>query len=381
VTEVHAPRGPRPLAALGLAILCLAPSVARSQTEPDRPSLKAPADTNDWEPYFDLGVAKLRRHPLEAAECFYWAARLAPDRAEPLIARWVAFFLRDQDLWIGYLRGEAAVLRLPEVIRADSLRYRAYLRNPFVHQGLSVLLFEQLPGRFRTDPATRGWIAYAEGDLTTAATLFGEAIAKDSVKNRWVRQLHAGTLVNLGQLDGALAEMQALLRQLRREDSVQVRSYESKELILYSIGLLYGGRGRSAQARDAYRQALVENLAFAPAHRALASLAGHQQDFATAVSELSQAVELDGDDPVLRYEYGNALLAAGNAAEAVPQLRRAAQREPWWADPYFSLGKALESTGAPDQAVAAYRMFVSRAPRTAVMVPTAQGRISALAPR
>jgi tetratricopeptide (TPR) repeat protein len=351
-----------------------------AQAEPRRPTLKAPADTNDWVPYFDLGVEQLRRHPLDAAASFYWASRLAPDRAEPLYARWVAFWMRDQDRWIGYLRDQKEVLRLPEVIQADSLRYRAYLLNPFVHQGLSILLYDQLPGRFRTDAATKGWIAYSAGELATAATLLGEAIASDSVKNRWARQMRAGTLVSLGQVDAALAEMQALLRQLRQGDSALVHSYESRELVLYAIGLLHASRGRIAQAREAYGQALVENLAFTPAHRALAALASHRGDPATAVSELAQAVELDGKDPLLRYEYGDALLASGKAAEAVAQLRQAVQTEPWWADPYYSLGKALEVTGPPDQAVAAYRMFVARAPRTAVMLSTAQGRISALTP-
>ncbi len=295
------PRRSRALAA-ALIVSCLAPGTVWSQVEPRRPALKSIADTNDWNLYFDLGVEKLRRNPLDAAASFYWASRLAPDRAEPLYARWVAFWMRDQRRWIGYLRDEKEVLRLPEVIQADSLRYRAYLRNPFVHQGLTVLLFEQLPGRFRTDPATQGWIAYAEGDLMTAAARLGEAIASDSVRNRWVRQMRAGTLVALGQIDGALAEMQALLRQLRQEeDTVLVRSYESKDLVLYAIGLLYAGRGRTAQARDAYRQALAENLAFAPAHRSLARLATQRSDPATAVSELAQAVELEVDDPVLRY--------------------------------------------------------------------------------
>jgi tetratricopeptide (TPR) repeat protein len=359
----------------------LAPGLLQAQGEPRRPTLQSAADTSDWNSYFDLGVEQLRRHPLDAAASFYWASRLAPDRAEPLFARWVAFWMQDQDRWVGYLRDQKEVLRLPEVIRADSLRYRAQLLNPFVHQGLSILLYDQLPGRFRTDAATKGWIAYSQGDLAGAAALLGQAIASDSVKNRWARQMRAGTLVNLGQVDAALAELQALLRQLRRQDSVQVRSYESKELVLYSIGLLHASRGRVAQAREAYGQALVENLAFAPAHRALAALATHRGEPATAVSELAQAVELDGEDPVLRYEYGSALLAAGKTVEAVTQLRRAVQTEPWWADPYYTLGKALEATGPLDQAAAAYRMFVVRAPRTAVMLSTALGRISALTPR
>lgn len=376
------PRMPGTVPGAMLLLCILGTSPAQSQTEPRRPSLKASADTNDWNTYFDLGVEKLRRSPLEASASFYWASRLAPDRAEPLYARWVAFWMVDEARWIAYLRDDKYVLRLPEVIRADSLRYRAVLRNPFVHQGLGVLLFEQLPGRFPSDPATKGWIAYSEGNMATAVEKLGEAIAKDSVKNVWLRQMRAGALIALGNLDGALGEMQALLRQLRRdEDSVLVRSYQSKELLLYAIGLLQASRGRSAPSRDAYRQALTENLGFPMAHRGLAYLATTLGDHATAVAELAQAVELDGADPLTRFEYGTALLAMGNSGEAVTELRRAIQIEPWWADPYYSLGRALEVAGIPDQALAAYRMFVARAPRTAVMLSTAQTRITALAPR
>jgi len=367
--------------AVGLIFALLSSASVGAQTEPSRPSLKSSVDSNDWGPYFDLGVEKLRRHPQEAADCFYWASRLAPDRAEPLYARWVAFWMLDQERWIWYLLDEREVLRRPEVIQADSLRYRAYLRNPFVHEGLSILLFEQLPGRFRSDPATKGWIAYAAGDLATAVSLLGKAIAADSVKSLWVRQMRASALVNLGQIEGALAEMQALLRQLRREEATTLaRPYQSKELVLYSIGLLHASRGRIGPARDAYRQALVENLAFAPAHRRLAALT-LQRDPASSASELAQAVELDGDDAVLHSEYGAVLLAGGKPAEAVAEMRLAVAKEPWWADPYFTLGRALEANGAPDQALAAYRMFVARAPRSAVMLSTAEGRISALAPR
>src|ERR1041384_3196271 len=200
-----------------LALACW-PAVMPAQAEPHRPALRAAADTNDWEACFDAGVAKLRREPAEAEAAFYWASRLAPRRAQPLYGRWGAVWMRDRDRWIDYLLERRDVLRKPEVIRADSLRYRAYLRNPFVHQGLSVLLFDQLPGEWRTDPATRGMIAYAAADFPTAVDLFARALARDSVKQRWVRSVRASALVSLGRLDEALAEMNALLRALRKED-------------------------------------------------------------------------------------------------------------------------------------------------------------------
>jgi tetratricopeptide (TPR) repeat protein len=360
-----------------LALACW-PAVMPAQAEPHRPALRAAADTNDWEACFDAGVAKLRREPAEAEAAFYWASRLAPDRAEPLYGRWVAFWMRDRDRWIDYLLERRDVLRKPEVIRADSLRYRAYLRNPFVHQGLSVLLFDQLPGEWRTDPATRGMIAYAAADFPTAVDLFARALARDSVKQRWVRSVRASALVSLGRLDEALAEMNALLRALRKEDTVVMRSYESKELVLYAIGLLQASRGRNAPARDAFRQALVENLAFAPAHRYLAMLARGARDTGGALAELAQAVELDGGDPVLRFEYGDALLSADKPAEAIAQLRLATAAEPWWAGPRYVLAGALEQAGVKDSALAEYRLFVARAPRSDIRLGPARARIAAL---
>lgn len=249
-----------------------------------------------------------------------------------------------------------------------------------MHQGLSLLLYEQLPGRFPSDPNTKGWIAYAEGDLTTAAARFAEAIAADSIKNRWTRLVRASALVSVGQADPALAEMQALLRQLRREDeSTLVRFYESKELVLYGIGMLNAARGRTNQAREDFKQALAENLGFAPPHRALANLARGRGEVADAVSEMTQAVELDDADPVLHYELGTALLAAGRKEDGLRQLRRVIAMEPWWAEPYSTLAQALERAGKPSaDALAVYRMFVARAPKDSSLLPGALERIRVL---
>jgi tetratricopeptide (TPR) repeat protein len=371
----------RRLAVLALLFGVFPPSARiAAQAEPPRPTLRAAADPNSWESYFDAGVEKLRREPTEAEADFYWASRLAPDRAEPLHARWVAFWMRDERRWIAYLREDRDVLRNPEVIRADSLLYRAALRNPFVHQGLTVLLYDRLPGEWRHDPATRGWIAYAGADMQSAVDYFAQAIARDSVRHKWLRETRAGALVAMGRFDEALAEMSALLRQLRREEGgVKVRSYESKEMVLYGIGLLHTARGRTAPARDAFRQALVENLAFAPAHRYLAVVARIRLATDEAIAELAQAVELDGDDPVLRYEYGDALLAGGRASDAVTQLRLATAREPWWAYPHFVLAGALEAQGAKGEAVTEYREYLNRAPRAGVRLVEARARIAALA--
>ncbi|HEV8600130.1 MAG TPA: tetratricopeptide repeat protein [Gemmatimonadales bacterium] len=365
--------------AMVIGLLLGAPSLARAQQDVPRPLLPQKADSSSWEPYFDQGVTRLRREPREAAAYFSWASRLAPDRAGPLYAQWVAYWMANWDRWRDYLEGQRDVLRRPEVLRADSLRYLAFVRNPLVHTGLTVLIYDQLPGRWQADPLTQGWLAYGAADLVTAAARFGQVIARDSVKNLWVRWSRASALVSLGQADGALAEMAALLRQLRQADDAKlVEAYQSKEMVLYAIGRLDAALNRMVQAKEAMRQALVENLAFAPAHYALAQLATARRDAGTAIAELAQAVEIDGDDPVLRYEYGQALLAAGRAADAVTELRLVRQREPWWAPPYFDLGRALEATGAPEEAAEAYAAYLDRAPRDALLLGSARAKVASL---
>ena len=67
---------------MGIAVLL---SVLLVQAQPpERPELKGLGDPKDWNAYYDQGVDLLRRQPANAEAHFYWASRLAPNRAEPL---------------------------------------------------------------------------------------------------------------------------------------------------------------------------------------------------------------------------------------------------------------------------------------------------------
>jgi len=52
--------------------------------------------------------------------------------------------------------------------------------------------------------------------------------------------------------------------------------------------------------------------------------------------------------------------------------------QPFFAAPYFTLGRVLEARGLGQQALAAYRDYVQRAPSLAPLVPRARARIAAL---
>ncbi len=349
---------------------------------PPRPSLAAAADTNDWEPYFDRGVDLLRtRQPREAQAAFFWSSRLDPTRAEPVYAQWVAFWLRHPPWFVDYVREEPRVLERPEVRQADSLRYRALLLNPLVHQGLMVLVYDEMPGRWGEDPVSLGWLAYGNLEFERALRLFGLALTRQPDRYYWLRYLRALAFTASQQYDSAQSELTGLVDYLRRRDEQRiVRLYESKAFFEYALARLYAGRGNRAAATDALGRALLEDLGFYPARMLLGRLALERRDFATAVREFAQATEVQPDDPGLREAYGNALALAGRGEEAEEQLRQALALDPYYAASYFTLARTLEQRGDTAGAVAAYEQYLLRAPRKAATIGTARQRLRLLVP-
>ena len=344
-----------------------------------RPSLGGGADTNSWEAYFDYAVKRLRSDPREAERAFWWSSRLDPTRAEPLYGRWVAYWMRFPGWFEEYLRERPEVLAAPSVIQADSLREQAMFRNPLVHQTLILLLFDRLPGTWGTDRYTLAWLAYGAGKFDAAAEGFARLVRDEPVKHYRARYELALCLTALRRYDSASVEITALLAEMRRRDEKHLAYwYQSKELLEYSVGLLQLARGDVPSARAALQRALVENLAFYPAHTVLGDLALDDRDPTAAVREFAQAVDLAPADGVVRFNYGAALASAGRFEEAELPLRTSTELEPWYASPFFALGAVLETRGQAQPALEQYRAFVQRAPRTAPELSQALAQIEAL---
>jgi tetratricopeptide (TPR) repeat protein len=355
------------------------PPPLQNAAESKRPRLSSAADTNDWEAYFDYGVSRLRGDPRGAERAFYWASRLEPSRAEPLYARWVAYWMRFPGWFEEYVDERPRVLESPNVIQVDSLYQRALFRNPLTPRTLHILLYDQLPGRWGRDPLTLAVLDYGAGKFDAAAAEFGKLVRDDPVRRYRVRYWQALCFTATQRYDSAASEVAALLEELRRRDEKQLTYwYESKELLEYSLGLLQLARGNRAAARAALQQAVLENLAFYPAHAALAEVALGAGDRALALSEYAQAVELGGDDAGVRHRYAQALEQAGRHDEAEQQLRKVIELEPLYAAPYYALGTVLEARGLPEQARAAYGDYVQRAPSLAPLIPRAQARMADL---
>ncbi len=374
---------------VSLSVACaLAPCVGAAQKPPPllpaersrRPSLPDAADTNDWEAYFDWGVSRLRTDPRNAERAFYWASRLDPSRAEPLYARWVAYWMRFPGWFEEYVEERPRVLESPNVIQVDSLYERALFRNPLMPRTLTVLLYDQLPGRWGTDRYTTAALAYGAGWFDAAAEGFGKLVREDPVKHYRVRYDLALCFTALQRYDSATAELTALIDEMRRRDEQHLAYwYQSKELLEYSVALLQLARAAPTAGRAALQRALVENLAFYPAHATLGDLALGQGDRTNAWREYGQAVELAATDGVIRYRFGAALARAGRNDEAELQLRKAEELEPLFAPPYFTLGTVLEARGDPAQALEQYRDYVQRAPHSAPERARAEQRLQALA--
>jgi len=341
-----------------LLLLCaLVPSVAGAQ----RPSLPRDKDPNDWEAYYNLGVEQLGHSSSRAEAAFVWAAHLRPDRPEPLYGQWLAIHIRDTHRFERYLQDDEKTLRDPEVMRGDSLRAAAFRRNPFVHQGLIVLLWDRLPGQWPDDALTRAWLALGRANLPDAAHEFGLLIRRNPEKYGHLRLVRASALVKLHQFDSAATEISALLAQERAQDTKSLgNGYESKEMLEYALGLLQLNMRNVAAARDAFGRATVENAGFAPAHALLGEIAVAAKDTATALLEFGLAAETDPTDVEILIGYGKALRVAGRPVDAAEQFRKAVALEPYYAESSLNLALALEEAGERGGAADAYGQFLSK---------------------
>jgi Flp pilus assembly protein TadD len=385
--------------ALLLAAFAALPVPLRTQQQvPKRPRLEEGADTNSAAAYYDLGLERLRgERESDAADAFYWASRLAPDWADPLYARRVALLLSHPERLIPYMEGAKRAVESPEGRYLDSLRLRALELDPFVYEDLerdvvlryvTELVLADWRGRLppseferlsrdvqqevrlylRGERAVwwRAWLAYAERRLDDATKLYGEALKKagdDAHDDR--SRLHAqrGRAFYLrGRLDSAQVEVRQAIEELRRRDeSVTLRVYESKALLEHSLGVALEKAGDLAGAREAYGRALVEDLAFHPAHVRLAGLLAAAGDTAGARSEYELALSVAPDAAVPRALLANLHYAGGDYHAVVTTLEPLLEREPYWPEPYLVRGLALQRLGDTAGAAVQYTRFLELA--------------------
>ena len=359
-----------------LAAVLAAPAAAqKAPREPKRPRLAAGQDTNSALAYYQYGAANLARDPDGAADAFYWATRLAPQWADPYYARRIALLMRERSRLIDYLIGTPYVVNHRDFQRIDSLEYQALIRNPFVIHNLDRVMYDEVVyrlsggeerifyGRRTGDPARDGRLAYTGGQYALAIQRFGDAIRRYP-KEPILHAYRARAFYALAQFDSAAGELTTLLGKLRTEEEKQlVYFFDSKAMFEYSLGMVHVQRDDHAAAREAFGRALTEDLSFYMAHAALADLALRQGDTATALHEYDMALQLKGDDGALHYGYAMALLRAARPLEGSKHLEQAIKHEPYFALPYFYLGRLNDASEITDEALKYYDLFLARGAR------------------
>lgn len=362
------------------------PSPAQRLGPPEkRPTLAAGADTNDANAYYSYGISKFERDPQEAAAAFYWAARLNPAWGDPLYARRAALLMSNPSRLRQVMENDRRAMKSDEMRRLDSLQFRALMWSPFLYRKLDRTMFvayikdesgngirdESPELAFAIDhylrdagASMRGWLAYSDGNLPSALSLYARALsgARDKVSIRLDR---ARIFSMQNNVDSATKEFNLALDELRKQDQKDlVVFYNSKALAEYSIAVLLEGADNPAGAREAYGRALQEDLSYYPAHLRLGLLALGSKDTTTAMSELALASQLAPDEPHIRYVNGFVLGTSHHYADAERELRKAIELEPYYALPYLMLGRVEEVQSKGKEAAAAYQQFLDHASGT-----------------
>lgn len=378
-----------------LFILCLALASAAAPLKaqrvgdvPRRPRLPAAADTNDARAYYRFGQERLERQPGDAAAAFYWASQIDPGWADPLYGRHVALLMTDPRRLVRYWDGDRGTRTSAQVLRIDSLYLRAlridpFVQRPFERELMRVLIMSVLgadaPGAdaalaaFYTEtilrdlhPLMRGRVLAGEGRLPQALQAYDEALRENRRRTetrRYIRHERGRLFALAGNDSAALAELQqAIDVGVEEERAELVRFYDSKAVLEHSRGRVLERAGDLAGAREAYARALLEDLAYHPAHVRMGALALAEGDTATAVQELALAAQAGADDPVARVLYATLLTRLRRMDEAQAELQAAIAAAPYWAEPHFLLG-LVRDWGAPGDAVEAYRAFLACARR------------------
>ena len=371
-----------------LALLAMAVALP-AQNVPKRPTLEADADTNSASEYYDYGMENLTKYPLRAADGFYWASQIDPTWAQPLYARRIALILASADLFvIRYMDGERGISHSNESRHIDSLELRARMLNPFYRRELEQdLVMRYLEAQFNfvnstataaegqefhyyaeqylrtsASPYMRAILAVSDHRLSQALRLYHDALSQGRRAGAEIHMARGEIFYDLGNDDSARVEMQLGLDSLRgREAKDFVYFYESKSVFEHGIGLIYERAGLIEQAREAYARALQEDLSYYPAHLRLGLLALAEGDTTTALSELELAAQIKEDEPVVQTTYGAVLTEVGHLEEADRHLHRAVELAPYYAAPYYALGRVAQMAHRPAAAVQHYRAYLARA--------------------
>jgi Tfp pilus assembly protein PilF len=399
-------------ALIAVAVL-LAPALRAQKVAqiPSRPRLDPGADTNDARTYYQFGVRMIESKPEESSRAFYWASRIDPTSGEVLYAMRTAALMRMSSSSLYDYYDYSAKKRKPEFLALDSLLYRAYTINPFLYRSLDQSLTRRIieaevrnenPSvdgaelnlailKYMQDARHTAWQSYAQARFPEALEGYAKQLKElERTKNKRNKREHEDDASEIhaersrifyiiGNMDSSLTEMNAAMAGLRERDAKEmVILYESKAMYDQSLGMIHEQAKHPDLAREAYAHALEEDLSYYSAHTRMAMLQLEQGDTTSALTEMDLAVQLQPNDPVLRYNYATVLIRARRDGEAATQLTKAIAADPYYPAPHVLLARMADLEQYTDDAVKEYQAYLSLAAKSDPQVVTAKTRLAAL---
>jgi tetratricopeptide (TPR) repeat protein len=183
----------------------------------------------------------------------------------------------------------------------------------------------------------------------------------------------------LDNMDSALTETTAAIDEMRSFDAKnEVFLYQSKAMFLQMLGIIHERMGHPDLARDAYGAALEEDLSFFPAHSRISQLDLAKGDTAGALSEMELAVQLQPNDPSLRFRYADVLVRVRHDGDAAAQLRKAIELDPYYGAPHLLLARIADIEQYTDDAIAEYQSYLKVASKTDQQLLVVKARLATL---
>ena len=265
-------------------------------------------------------------------------------------------------------RGAPRVLEDPAIIASDSIRYRAWERNPLVNQALVVLLYEKLrrpwggdPGNQRLDQLRQRLLRQVDRVLhrrraRRRRTVPGSTTTSRSSTRRWAATTaRASQIIEPPRRRCAPPTGRSSSTSTNRRRCSSTRSASSTP------------RAASATTRARRTSApSQENLAFAPAHAALGELAAARGDTGTARRPSTRSPwNSRRRTPLMRVRYARSPAPRRQRpADAVAEARTAVSLEPYYADGYLVAGRRLATAERHHAGRHRVQEYLKRAPRT-----------------
>ncbi len=178
------------------------------------------------------------------------------------------------------------------------------------------------------------------------------AILKDNPKDSDARGLQASLMLDRGDVQKAISELQAV-----------VNAAPDNFVARYNLGRAHVARGEWEQARQQFTQAIQQRPDYLPARLALAQLQVMRGEYEPALNSVKEILQVDKTNGPARMIQAAALLGEKRFADARSLLEAVKQANPNAPDIDFSLGMVALKEGKLQEAEQIFRKAYAENPK------------------